>query len=110
MEKFIPYEKLSKREKKRLDAMRRGSWGGLNPVTRRPDNPRAYNRARQRKNDRESGRFFVDRKAGVVRNQISARCRSSHSQPVRVNALKSVVSMTVLEVRTPSWPMFRAMT
>ena len=44
MEKFIPYEKLSKKEKRRLDAARRGSWGGLNPVTRKPMNPKAYKR------------------------------------------------------------------
>ena len=34
MEKFIPYEKLSKKEKHRRDAMQRGTWGVLNPVTR----------------------------------------------------------------------------
>ena len=44
MEKFIPYEKRSKKEKKALDRLRRGSWGELKPVTRRPENPKAYNR------------------------------------------------------------------
>jgi len=44
MEKFVPYEKLSKKKQRELDAMKRGSWGGLNPVTRKPENPRAYNR------------------------------------------------------------------
>ena len=46
MEKFIPYEKLSKKEKRRLDAARRNTWGELNPVTRQPENSRAYNRKR----------------------------------------------------------------
>ena len=27
MEKFIPYEKLSKKEKRRLDSQRRTTWG-----------------------------------------------------------------------------------
>ena len=36
MEKFIPYEKLSKKKQRELDLKRRGSWGGLNPVTRKP--------------------------------------------------------------------------
>jgi len=49
MEKFIPYEKLSKKEKRKLDAKKRGSWGGLNPVTRMPENPRAYNRRKARR-------------------------------------------------------------
>ena len=44
MKKFIPYEKLSKKEKKALDALRRGSWGDVNPVTRKSPNPKAYNR------------------------------------------------------------------
>lgn len=44
MEKFIPYEKLSKKKKRELNLKRRGSWNGLNPVTRKPANPKAYNR------------------------------------------------------------------
>ena len=44
MEKFIPYAKLSKKAKRALDARKRGTWGGLNPVTRKPANPRAYDR------------------------------------------------------------------
>ena len=53
MEKFIPYEKLSKKEKRALDARKRGTWGGLNPVTRKPANPRAYdrNKAKRWKDD-----------------------------------------------------------
>ena len=49
MEKFIAYEKLSKKKKRELDAKRRCSWGGVNPVTRKPANPKAYNRAKARK-------------------------------------------------------------
>jgi hypothetical protein len=44
MEKIIPYEKLSKKEKRKADAIRRGTWGDMNPVTRKPENSRAYNR------------------------------------------------------------------
>lgn len=46
MEKFIPYEKLSKKEKRKLDSAKRGTWGERNPVTRKPQNSRAYNRKR----------------------------------------------------------------
>ena len=49
MEKFIPYEKLSKKKKRELDAKRRGTWGALNPVTRKSPDPRAYNRKKARK-------------------------------------------------------------
>lgn len=61
MEKFIPYEKLSKKKKRELDAARRGSWYGLNPVTRKPENSRAYNRRKARKwsDDSPTVPFFV---------------------------------------------------
>lgn len=32
--KFIPYEKLSKKKQRELDAVKRGSWGSTNPATR----------------------------------------------------------------------------
>ncbi len=44
MDKYIPYEKLSKKEKRKLDSAKRTTWGNLNPVTRKPENSRAYNR------------------------------------------------------------------
>lgn len=34
MEKFTPYDKLSKKEQKRLDSAKHRDWEGLNPVTR----------------------------------------------------------------------------
>ena len=49
MEKFIPYEKLSKKKKRELNARKRKTWGNVNPVTRRPENPKAYNRQKARK-------------------------------------------------------------
>ena len=49
---YVPYEKMSKKQRRKLDAMRRGSWGALNPVTRMPANSRAYNRKKaQRRMD-----------------------------------------------------------
>ena len=44
MKQFVPLEKLSKKAQKEVAASRRGSWGSLNPVTRRAANPKAYNR------------------------------------------------------------------
>lgn len=49
MEKFIPYDKLSKKEKRKRNAMMRNTWGALNPVTRKSPNPKAYNRKKARK-------------------------------------------------------------
>ena len=44
MVKFIPYEKLSKKEKRKVDATKRTTWGTISPVTRKPKNSRAYDR------------------------------------------------------------------
>ena len=41
---FIPIDKQSKLEKKKFHDSKRGSWGNVNPVTRTPPNPKAYNR------------------------------------------------------------------
>ena len=47
MERFTPYDKLSKKKKRELDTQRRGSWI-MNPVTRKPANPKAYDRRKVR--------------------------------------------------------------
>ena len=47
--KFIPYEKMSKKEKEKLNKARRQTWGELNPVTRKPENSKAYNRAKTKR-------------------------------------------------------------
>jgi len=41
---FVPLSKQSKQSKKEFHAQKRGSWGGVSPVTRTPPNPKAYNR------------------------------------------------------------------
>lgn len=49
MEKFIPYEKLSKKKKKEIDRLKRNDWGEINPATKVvPDNYKE--KKRQRKN------------------------------------------------------------
>ncbi|MBR4291812.1 MAG: hypothetical protein IKT52_14435 [Oscillospiraceae bacterium] len=53
MEKFIPYEKLSKKEKRKINQARRQTWGELNPVTRSPESSKAYNRNKTRNWKRE---------------------------------------------------------
>ena len=48
MEKFIPYEKLSKKKKRELDAGRRTVWA-ISPVTRKSENQKADNRRKAQK-------------------------------------------------------------
>ena len=44
MKDFVVYEKCSKKEKRTRDAMRRGSWNGVNPVTRAVPSKKQYKR------------------------------------------------------------------
>lgn len=53
MEKFIPYEKLSKKEKRKIDQAKRLTWGELNPFTRKPENSKAYSRRKSQNWKRE---------------------------------------------------------
>ena len=53
MKKFTPYEKLSKKQKRAIDKAKRGDWGGINPVTRRSENEKAYNRKKARAQQEE---------------------------------------------------------
>ncbi|MBP0969172.1 MAG: hypothetical protein J5744_03400 [Oscillospiraceae bacterium] len=59
---IVPYEKMSKKAKREHDLRKRRDWGGLNPVTRKPENPRAYNRSREKArsiDERSKRRVFV---------------------------------------------------
>lgn len=45
MKKFVSAGKLGKKERKRLNSIERGSWGGVTPVTRVADtDKRQYKR------------------------------------------------------------------
>lgn len=55
MKRYVPYEKLSKKQRRELDKRRRGDWGPLNPVTRRPENPKAYDRKKLQRVPLEGG-------------------------------------------------------
>jgi len=41
---YIPLAKQSKQKQKAYHTSKRGTWGEINPVTRKPPNPKAYNR------------------------------------------------------------------
>lgn len=49
MEKFIPFEKLSKKKQREINQRKRSNWGAINPVTRKSENPKAYNRKKAQK-------------------------------------------------------------
>lgn len=49
MNRFIPYEKLSKKEKRKRDREKRRDWGTLSPVTRKSKKLKIYNRKSEKK-------------------------------------------------------------
>ena len=59
MEKFIPYEKLSKKKKRELDKARRGTWGELSPVTRKAQSAKVYDRSKARKKIFDDSSFVL---------------------------------------------------
>ena len=52
-EKFISKDKLSKKERKKLNAARRGSWNGANPVTKVVESKKVYNRKKEKQRIRK---------------------------------------------------------
>ena len=58
MGKFVPYEKLSKKEKRRRNAEKRGVWGSISPVTRKSKKPKAYKRKKAQLSDDDAVPFF----------------------------------------------------
>lgn len=49
MQKHIPFNKLSKKAQKAVNAERRNDWGVTNPVTKKIESRKAYNRARAKR-------------------------------------------------------------
>ena len=49
MQRYIPEEKRSKKVRRELAKAGRGTWGAVNPVTRKPPNPKAYDRKKARR-------------------------------------------------------------
>ena len=43
---FVPLNKQSKQKQKKYHTQKRGTWGEINPVTRKPPNPKVYKRAK----------------------------------------------------------------
>ena len=48
-QKYITLDKMSKKARKDFYSSLRSTWGELNPVTRKPKNPKAYDRAKSKR-------------------------------------------------------------
>ena len=54
MDRFVPRDKLSKKERKKRDAEKRNTWA-FSPVTRKIESKKLYNRKRISRTDRDDG-------------------------------------------------------
>jgi len=52
---YIPLEKRSKRAIKDYHKMQRKDWGNVNPITKRTENKKAYNRKKSNQRWQEHG-------------------------------------------------------
>ncbi len=59
--RYIPYDKLSKQKRREEDKRKREGWGLVNPVTRKIDSEKNYNRKKDRRwrNDADGGVFLL---------------------------------------------------
>ena len=55
-DKFVPYEKMSKKQKKEMDSQKRVTWGSRSPVTRYPKHSSAYDRNKEKEKLRNDTR------------------------------------------------------
>ncbi|MDE5947116.1 MAG: hypothetical protein K2G63_07425 [Oscillospiraceae bacterium] len=58
MKKFVPYEKMSKKEQHKINKEKRNVWE-INPVTRKTENKKAYNRKKLRRDDKSQADYFL---------------------------------------------------
>ena len=72
MNRFLPREKMGKREKRALDRARRQTWEGFNPITRTTENKKAYNR-------KKSPRWLNDDGTGIFPSHCADLSRGASS-------------------------------
>jgi hypothetical protein len=69
MEKYIPYEKLSKKARSEYDKRKRRGWGEKSPITKKSENKKLYNRKRTERFENsgfQSNGLFVCAERGIA--------------------------------------------
>lgn len=57
MERFVSYEKMSKKQQKIVNASKRGNWGNVKPITKVKASAKIYNR-KKKQNSGDYGYSF----------------------------------------------------
>ena len=55
MKAFVPYEKMSKKQKREIDREKRATWNEVIPVTRKIESAKIYNRKKHQREEFDSG-------------------------------------------------------
>ncbi len=58
MERFVSYEKMSKKQQKIVNASKRGSWGNVKPITKVKVSAKIYNRKKEQNSRDYSNSFW----------------------------------------------------
>ena len=59
MERFVSYEKMSKKQQKIVNASKRGNWGNVKPITKVKASAKIYNRKKkQNSGDYKVGKCY----------------------------------------------------
>ena len=76
---FIPYVKSSKKRQREIDREKRGGWGAINPVTKRPERSDVYKRHEVKQNIQRSARelWNEDHSGGLFLCAIELDCNDN---------------------------------
>ena len=85
MNRFLPREKMGKREKRALDKAKRTTWDGINPITRKTENKKAYNRKKSPRwyNDDSTGIFVCQTVSKAINRSLLRSLRHDGGNPLR---------------------------
>ena len=84
-ETFVPLEKRSKKEQRAYYAKQRGSWNGINPVTRVVPNKKKYNRKRVEHWKDALPAYFFGRESALAQEKRNLLRNREGSVPSRLH-------------------------
>ena len=95
MEKFVPFEKLSKKKQKELNKAKRNTWGLTDPVTKCSENKKIYNRKKAKRDtvfdtQDTASRFLFNVSSMKTKNYYTVILRSqSDEESFKYSSLRS---------------------
>jgi hypothetical protein len=81
---FVPYNKLGKKARRKIDLSKRRTWNGVDPVTKKTGDSKAYDRKKAQKGEIfPNGPFYLPSiKCEECLRALSAGSRVRHRTPI----------------------------